>query len=379
MRSQNPHSRNPNESHSLSGEERLEWHRLAQSENVGPITFKQLLARFGTAVEALKALPELSRRGSSRRVIRIYEAARAEADFAATAQLGARYIALCEPEYPELLRHAPAPPPLICIKGKIDLMQRRMIGIVGARNASANGLRFTRQIAAELGQADFVIVSGLARGIDTAAHEASLANGTIAVVAGGIDHIYPPENAKLQDAIAERGLVLSEMPPRTVPKAESFPRRNRIIAGLAEATVVVEAALRSGSLTTARFAAEAGREVYAVPGSPLDPRCEGTNGLIRDGANLLQRASDISGAQSSLMMQLRDEPTHDNLPMREASSALRARVAQLLSPTPVEVDDLVRESGGRPEEVQGILLELELAGEVQRSSGGRIARIGKLG
>ena len=362
----------------LSDDERLHWHRLAQCENVGPITFKQLLARFGSAAAALDALPELSRRGGSKRVIRIYDAVRAETDFAAAARIGARYIALCEVDYPELLRHGPAPPPLICVKGKIDLVQRRMIGIVGARNASANGLRFARQIAGELGQADFVIVSGLARGIDTAAHEASLGFGTIAVVAGGIDHIYPPENAKLQDAIAERGLVLSEMPPGTVPKAESFPRRNRIIAWLAEATVVVEAALRSGSLTTARFAAEAGREVYAVPGSPLDPRCEGTNGLIKDGANLLQRASDISGAQSSLVMQPREEPMHNNRPPHEAPSALRARVAQLLSPTPVEVDDLVRESGGRPEEVQGILLELELAGEVQHSSGGRIARIGKL-
>ncbi|MEP6827320.1 MAG: DNA-processing protein DprA [Aestuariivirga sp.] len=360
----------------LSDDERLQWHRLAQCENVGPITFKQLLARFASAAAALDALPELSRRGGSRRVIRIYDAGRAEADFVAAARLGARYVAFCESDYPELLRHAPAPPPLICVKGHTDLIKLRIIAMVGARNASANGMRFTRQIAGELGQADFVIVSGLARGIDTAAHEASLSAGTIAVVAGGIDHIYPPENAKLQDAIAERGLVLSEMPPGTVPKAESFPRRNRIIAGLAEATVVVEAALRSGSLTTARFANEAGREVYAVPGSPLDPRCEGTNGLIKDGANLLQRASDISGAQALLVMQLHEEPMHNNQPTHEAPSALRARVAQLLSPTLVEVDDLVRESGGRPEEVQGILLELELAGEVQRSGGGRIARIG---
>ena len=360
----------------LSDDERLCWHRLAQCENVGPITFKQLLSRFGSAAAALDAVPELSRRGGSRRVIRLYDVARAEADFAAAARLGARYVALCEADYPELLRHSPAPPPLICVKGSTDLMKQRLIGIVGARNASANGLRFTRQIAVELGQAGFVIVSGLARGIDTAAHEASLSTGTIAVVAGGIDHFYPPENAKLQDSISNRGLVLSEMPPGTVPKAESFPRRNRIIAGLAEATVVVEAALRSGSLTTARFAAEAGREVYAVPGSPLDPRCEGTNGLIKDGANLLQRASDISGAQSSLVMQSLEEPLHNNQQIHEAPSALRARVAQLLSPAPVEVDDLVRESGGRPEEVQGILLELELAGEVQRSSGGRVARIG---
>lgn len=359
----------------LSDDERLNWHRLAQSENVGPITFKHLLAKFGTATEALKALPELSRHGGSRRTIHIYDAAKAEVDFSRVAHMGARYVGLCEPDYPELLRHAPAPPPLICLKGVATLMQRRLIAIVGARNASANGMRFTRQIASELGQADFVIVSGLARGIDTAAHEASLDKGTIAVVAGGIDHVYPPENAKLQAAIAERGLVLSEMPPGTTPKPESFPRRNRIIAGMAQGTIVVEAALRSGSLTTARFAAEAGREVFAVPGSPLDPRCEGTNGLIKDGANLLQRASDVSGTNFAFDGMLREEPQQIAFSGRDVSSALRARVAELLSPTPVEVDELVRQSNGGVEEVQGILLELELAGEVLRSSGGRVARI----
>lgn len=360
----------------LSPDERLQWHRLAQCENVGPITFKQLLARFGSAAAALEALPELSKRGGSRRAIRIYDAARATADFDKAERLGARYLALCEPEYPELLRHAPAPPPLICVKGNTSMMQQRMIGIVGARNASANGLRFARQIAVELGQAGFVIVSGLARGIDTAAHEASLAIGTIAVVAGGIDHIYPPENAKLLASIAERGLVLSEMPPGTVPKAESFPRRNRIIAGLAEAVVVVEAALRSGSLTTARFAAEAGREVYAVPGSPLDPRCEGTNGLIKDGANLLQRASDIVGTQFSFPLHVAEELPAQTLAHTEPTGRLRQRIVELLSPTPVEVDDIMRESRASPEEVQGILLELEIAGEVIRTAGGRIARIG---
>ncbi len=356
----------------LSDDERLHWHRLAQSENVGPITFRQLIERFGTAAAALAALPDLSRRGGARRVLRICDTEKAVANFEAAQQLGARYVAICEPDYPELLRHAPAPPPLICIKGKADLLQQRMIGIVGARNASANGSRFTRMIAAELGSAGFVIVSGLARGIDTAAHQASLATGTIAVVAGGIDHIYPPENAKLQEAIAESGLVLSEMPPGTVPKADSFPRRNRIIAGLAEATAIVEAALRSGSLTTARFATEAGREVYAVPGSPLDPRCEGTNGLIKDGANLLMRASDISGLVH-FQDRLLEEETPRLVKNFEPNPMLRTRLAQLLSATPIEIDDLVRESGGSPDEVQGLLLELELAGEITRASGGRVA------
>ena len=359
----------------LTDDERLQWHQLAQSENVGPITFRQLLERFGTAAAALAALPELSQRGGSRRGIRIYEQAKSELDFANANRIGARYVALCEPEYSDLLRHAPAPPPLICIKGSAALMQGRLIGIVGARNASANGMRFTRQIASELGMADFVIVSGLARGIDTAAHEASIDTATIAVVAAGIDHNYPPENAKLQAAIAERGLLLSEMPPGNTPKPESFPRRNRIIAGLAQAVVVVEAAMRSGSLTTARFAAEAGREVFAVPGSPLDPRCEGTNGLIKDGANLLQRASDISGAHLAFDIPLREEPELIYRSPHDTSSLLRSRVAQLLSPSPVEVDEIMRASGGSTEEVQGILLELELAGEVLRSSGGRVARI----
>lgn len=359
----------------LTASERLQWHRLAQCENVGPITFKALIARFGTAAAALEALPDMSRRGGSGRVMRIYDLEKAETDFINATRLGARYVALCEPEYPDLLRHAPAPPPLICVKGALDLTHRRVIGIVGARNASANGVRFTRQIASELGQADFVIVSGLARGIDTAAHEASINTGTIAVVAGGIDHNYPPENAKLQAAIADGGLLLSEMPPGIVPKAESFPRRNRIIAGLAQATVVVEAAMRSGSLTTARFAAEAGREVFAVPGSPLDPRCEGTNGLIKDGANLLQRASDISAAGFAFESQFHEEPEAVYPLKQDVPQALRARVAQLLSPTAVELDELVRQSGGSPDEVQGILLELELAGEVLRSSGGRVVRI----
>jgi len=280
----------------LTPAERLAWHRLAQSENVGPITFQQLLRRFGTATDALDAIPALSQKGGLRRPLRLYDAARAEQDFARAQAVSCRIIAMCEPEYPELLRHAPNPPPLIFMQGNAELLAKPIMAVVGARNASASGLRFTRTIAGALAQAGFVIASGLARGIDTAAHEASLSLGTIAVVAGGVDHFYPPENEKLQRAIAERGVVLSEMPMACIPKAEHFPRRNRIIAGLAKGTVIIEAAMRSGSLSTARFANEAGREVFAVPGSPLDPRCEGTNGLIKDGAHLLTRASDVLDA-----------------------------------------------------------------------------------
>ena len=310
----------------LTDDERLAWHRLAQSENVGPITFEKLLQRYGSASEALLVVPELGQRGGLRRTLKLYDEARANADFEKAEQLGARYIAKCEPDYPELLRQSPAPPPLICVKGQIELLAKPAVAIVGARNASAAGLRLARMLAMSLGEAGLVIVSGLARGIDTAAHQAAITRGTIAVVAGGIDHFYPPENAALQEAIAEHGLLLSEMPPGTVPKAESFPRRNRIIAGLAQGTVIVEAALRSGSLTTARFANEAGRDVFAVPGSPLDPRCEGSNGLIKDGAHLLQRATDVLDVLR-LQVPSFPLPLEEDLPAapQEPSEGLRQR------------------------------------------------------
>jgi DNA processing protein len=217
----------------LSEAERLAWHRLAQSENVGPVTFQQLLTRFELAESALAAIPELSQRGGLRRPLKLYAESRALSDFERAAAFGAQFVAMCEPDYPEFLRQTQGAPPLVCVRGRLELLQRPALAVVGARNASAPGLRFTRMIAHELAEAGFIIVSGLARGIDTAAHEASLSFGTIAVVAGGVDHFYPPENEKLQSAIAETGVLLSEMPPGTVPKAESFPRRNRLIAGLA--------------------------------------------------------------------------------------------------------------------------------------------------
>ena len=357
----------------LSDNERLAWHRLAQSENVGPVTFEKLIQRFGTASEALAFVPELSRRGGLRRPLKLYGVDRAAADFEKTDQLGARYVARCEVDYPDLLRHSPAPPPLICVKGRFELLAKPALAIVGARNASAAGLRFARMLAAALSEAGLAIASGLARGIDTAAHQASLAQGTIAVVAGGIDHFYPPENAKLQDAIAAQGVLLSEMPPGTVPKAESFPRRNRIIAGLAQGTVIVEAALRSGSLTTARFAAEAGREVFAVPGSPLDPRCEGTNGLIKDGAHLLQRAADVLDVlrlQMPLAPLIMDEP---NVPLiTESNESIRQKILMLLSHTPVSLDDVAREADAQPAQVQAVIIELELAGQLLRQPGGKV-------
>ncbi len=360
----------------LTPEERLAWHRLAQSENVGPITFQQLLARFETATDALEAIPVLSQKGGLRRPLRLYDSARAEDDFARAQAISCRVIALCEPDYPELLRQSPGPPPLIFMLGDAALLAKPMLAVVGARNASASGLRFTRTITATLAESGYVIVSGLARGIDTAAHEASLAHATVAVVAAGVDHFYPPENEKLQRAIAERGVLLSEMPLGRVPKAEYFPRRNRIIAGLAQGTIIVEAAMRSGSLSTARFANEAGREVFAVPGSPLDPRCEGTNGLIKDGAHMLTRAADVLDVING--MQITQPPLFVEEPAAlsfEAPETLRTRVLGLLSPTPVETDDMVREARAPAQQVLGILMELELGGQLLRLSGGKVALV----
>ena len=284
---------------------------------------------------------------------------------------GAHYVALSEADYPEALREIDSAPPLLTLKGDLTLARREAVAIVGARNASAAGRKFARSLAADLGAAGYLIVSGLARGIDTAAHEASLERGTAAVLANGIDIAYPPENAALQAEIGRIGLLISEMPPGTAPRAELFPRRNRIIAGMSRATVVVEAAMRSGSLITARFANEQGRDVFAVPGSPLDPRCEGTNRLIKDGAGLVMRAQDvIDGLQ--LLPTLRS-PGEELLEDPEARSDIgghapdgHARILTLLAYTPVEVNDLIRESGLPSGLVSAILLELELAGKVTR-------------
>ncbi len=280
----------------LSDEERRDWLRLSKSENVGPSTFKALLKRFRTASAALNALPDLTRKGGLSRPPRIYGRDMAEQAIARADAIGARFIGMTEPHYPALLRETDTAPPIICAKGDMALLAKSGVAIVGARNASAIARKFSRQLARDIGVTGHVIVSGLARGIDTAAHEASLETGTIAVIAGGIDVVYPPENQALHAAIGTRGVIISEQVPGTEPKADFFPRRNRIISGIARALVVVEAAMRSGSLITARYAADQNREVFAVPGSPLDPRCEGTNRLIRDGATLLMSARDVLDA-----------------------------------------------------------------------------------
>ncbi len=360
----------------LSDVERRDWLRLSMSENVGPATFRTLLTRYGNAGDALLAIPELTRKGGLARSPRLYGTEAAQRDIDRAQAIGARFVAMSEPDYPPLLRMADGAPPLICIKGDAGLLRKSAVGIVGARNASAVGRKFARQMAMEIGGAGHAIVSGLARGIDTAAHEASLETGTIAVLAGGLDVVYPPENDALQAGIAERGVLVTEMTPGTVPRAEHFPRRNRIISGIARALIVVEAALRSGSLITARYANEQGREVFAVPGSPLDPRCEGCNRLIRDGAALLMSSADVleqlSTSFTPRQMQF-FEPDQPAIEPPGTSENDRDLILELLSPSPVDADDLIRESGLPPGAVTAIILELSLAGRAIRYPNGAVS------
>ncbi len=356
--------------------QRRDWIRLSQSENVGPATFRQLIARFGSAAAALDALPELSLKGGLKRPLRIYSREAAEADLERADDLGASFVVSGETGYPALLYHITGAPPMLCVKGKLELSELESVAIVGARNASAGGRKFARQLAAELSEEGYLVTSGLARGIDTAAHEAAPQGRTAAVIAGGIDNIYPPENAELQKRIGENGLLITEMLPGATPRAEHFPRRNRIISGMSRAIIVVEAALRSGSLITARLAGEQGREVFAVPGSPLDPRAEGTNKLIREGATLLTRSADVI---ESLQTQYIAAPKTYSEPAIvveetvESSLSDRLRVLSLLSPAAIDVDDVIRESRLPTATVLGILLELELAGRAARSAQQKIS------
>ena len=349
--------------------------RLIRSENVGPVTYRQLIGRFGNAERALAALPDLARRGGGGS-LRIGDAADAERELAALAAFGARPLFVGTPDYPALLAQTETAPPVLAVKGDTALLERPSVAMVGARNASAAAIRFARGLASDLGGSGFVVVSGLARGIDAAAHEGALAGGTIAVIAGGIDVSYPPETAVLQQRLGVEGLVVAEMPFGTQPQARHFPRRNRIIAGLCAGTVVVEGALRSGSLITARLAAEAGREVMAIPGSPLDPRAQGCNQLIREGATLVQSAADIVEALSgfaagSFRLQQTAEPAMPIIV--EANDTQVAAIERLLSPTPVAIDELVRLSDLPSAAVAAVLLDLELAGRLARHAGGRVA------
>ena len=366
----------------LSDAERLDWLRLTRSENVGPRTFFRLLDHFGSIAAALEEAPRLSVRGGRKRAIRIAARDDAEAEIEAAAAIGARLIAHGEPDYPEPLAEIDDPPPMISVLGDAGLAARRCLAVIGARNASAAGRRFARDIAADLGAAGFTVCSGMARGIDAAAHEGSLANGTVAVLAGGVDVVYPKENAELYERIVGQGAALSEQPPGTIPTAGHFPPRNRLISGLSLGVLVVEAAVRSGSLITARLALEQGREVFAVPGSPRDPRCRGPNDLIRSGATLTESAGDICDALEGLLRpgNLRFDsaaPEPGGAPQMDDSEFATARdnVIEKLGATPVTVDELVRECQMSPPAVQTVLLELELSGLIERQPGNRVSLV----
>ncbi len=350
--------------------------RLIRSENIGPVTYRQLIRRFGSAARALAALPDLVQRGGG--TARIAPEATVAAELAAVARFGARFVFLGDPDYPFLLAQTETAPPALAVKGDVRLLDRPAVALVGARNASAAAVRFARELATALAEAELVVVSGLARGIDAAAHWGALAGGTVGIVAGGIDVVYPPENAELQGRIGAEGLVVAEAAFGTQPQARHFPRRNRIIAGLCAGTVVVEGALKSGSLITARIAAEAGREVMAVPGSPLDPRAQGCNQLIREGATLIQTAADVVEALGTVSGdvggRLLSPGAEWEAGPAEADDATRDAIAALLSPVPVAIDELVRQTGCASAVVAGALLDLELAGRIVRHAGGRVAR-----
>lgn len=347
--------------------------RLIRSPNIGPVSYRQLLTRFGNAESALTALPDLVKRGGGG--YQIAPEALIERELKATKTLGCRHVFLDGPDYPALLAEIDNAPAAIMVRGDMALAQRPVIAMVGARNASAAACRFARSLALDLGEAGVTVASGLARGIDTAAHLGSIDHATIGVIAGGIDVFYPPENAELQRAVGDKGLLIAEMPPGTEPRARHFPHRNRIIAGLALGTVVVEAVPKSGSLITARLAGEYGREVMAVPGSPLDPRARGCNQLIREGAILVQDASEIMDLIRPLDNRMPiSRPVSRTIANEttEAGDSDRQLVRQLLGMSFVTVDEIVRQSGLSSPLIQTVLLEYELAGNLERGAGGRV-------
>ena len=366
----------------LTDAERIDWLRLIRTENVGPITFHRLLEQYGSARKALDVLPDLARRGGRAKPLKIPAKAEAERELAANARLGAKLLCSCEPDYPEPLAAIDDAPPVISVRGHVHLLKRRAVALVGARNASLNGKKFAETIARQLGEAGLLVVSGLARGIDTAAHRGSLNGGTVAVMAGGVDVVYPEENQGLYRDIVAQGAVVAESSVGTQPQARHFPRRNRIISGCSLGVLVVEAAMKSGSLITARMALEQGREVFAVPGSPADPRCTGTNNLLRQGATLVERAEDVL----RVFQHLKAPPLGERAPdlfapppaaVPDESEVDRARgiVIENLSPTPVTIDELVRGCQLSAPVVLTVVLELELAGRVQRQPGNQIALI----
>jgi DNA processing protein len=365
----------------LSDRQRIAWLRLIRTDNVGPATFRDLVNRFGSAEAALTILPELTMSGGASRSVRIPSIAEAERELDAARRMGARFVAIGEPDYPPVLRRMEQPPPLVALKGDAAVFRLPPIAIVGARNASLAGIKMARTLAAELGRQGYAVISGLARGIDRAAHEGALATGTVAVLAGGLDQPYPPENVGLCDEIPGRGgAVISEMPFGWEPRARDFPRRNRIVAGLSLGLVVVEAAKRSGSLISARLAGEMGRLVFAVPGSPLDPRAAGTNGLLKDGATLVTDTRDVIEQIAPLAGLTATPPdTFEEPPDFSATPPPgdddRAKVIEALGPVPCDIDEIIRHTGLHPAQVFMVLLELDLAGRLERHSGGAVSLV----
>lgn len=359
--------------------EKRAWLRLARTQNIGPSTFAALIARFGSARRAIEEVPNLARRGGGE-PLRIPSDTDAAREIEALAKRGGRLIASCEPEFPSGLAALEAPPPVISVLGRASIVSRETVAIVGARNASALGRKLAATLAQDLGAAGLVIASGMARGIDTAAHEGALETGTVAVLAGGVDNIYPPENAALYERLSRDGAIVSEMAFGQVPQARHFPRRNRIISGTSLGVLVVEAALKSGSLITARFALEQGREVFSVPGSPLDPRARGANDLIRGGATLVEGVEDVLNALGGQLSDPRrpaftrpvSAPLTNGNDTENETAAARAKVLEGLGPSPVQVDELVRQCQLSPAIVATILLELELAGRLERQPGNRV-------
>ncbi|WP_207460634.1 DNA-processing protein DprA [Azospirillum sp. SYSU D00513] len=366
----------------LPDTERLDWLRLIRSENVGPVTFHRLIERYGTARAALDALPELARRGGRAKPLRIAAKAEVERELTALRRAGGRMLCACEPDYPVPLAAVDDAPPVVSVLGHAHLLARRSVALVGARNASLNGRKFAERLARDLGEAGFLVVSGLARGIDTAAHLGSLSSGTAAVLAGGIDVVYPPENEGLYRDILDQGVAVAESAFGTQPQARHFPRRNRLISGLSLGVVVVEAALKSGSLITARMALEQGREVMAVPGSPLEPRSHGPNDLIRQGATLVEGADDVIRALEALSPPSASEPPGSVFgavrmaePEESVLRSARAVILENLGPTPIGIDELVRGCQLSAPVVLTVVLELELAGRALRLPGNQICLI----
>jgi DNA processing protein len=361
----------------LSEDERVQWLRLARTPNVGPVTFKQLVGRFGSAAAALTEVPRLARRGGGEPP-KVPDEAVIRREVEALAALGGRFVASVEADYPRGLAALDTPPPLLAVLGHSVVLQRETVAMVGARNASALGRKLAQRIANDLGEAGLTVVSGMARGIDTAAHEGALAHGTCAVVAGGVDVVYPPENKGLYERLKAEGSVVSEMALGEQPQGRHFPRRNRIISGMARGVIVVEAAEGSGSLITARYALEQNREVFAVPGSPLDPRAKGTNRLLREGAVLTETADDVLAVLRPILGAGFDETAAGNTPPPEEVpeievDRIRDAVLEALGPAPVRVDELIRICGAPAPGVLAVLLELELAGRLTRHPGNAVS------